>query len=132
VDLFHGQLKSKVTCKVCGHESVRFDPFNYLSLPLPMESYVPVQVVGTAVFQFLYISFFKYVTSPFGIKCQEYPSCSVVLKLLNVACSPWTALAFIRLPPFKFQCVAHYTRHIILVPKGEHWQLLRPHSVSSR
>ncbi|KAJ4445303.1 hypothetical protein ANN_07108 [Periplaneta americana] len=45
VDLFHGQLKSKVTCKVCGHESVRFDPFNYLSLPLPMESYVHVQVI---------------------------------------------------------------------------------------
>ena len=38
VDLFTGQLKSKVTCKVCGHESVKFDPFQYLSLPLPMES----------------------------------------------------------------------------------------------
>ncbi|CAI6345795.1 unnamed protein product [Macrosiphum euphorbiae] len=45
VDLFHGQLKSKVTCKKCGHESVRFDPFNYLSLPLPMESYVCLQVI---------------------------------------------------------------------------------------
>ncbi|XP_046684242.1 ubiquitin carboxyl-terminal hydrolase 32 isoform X2 [Homalodisca vitripennis] len=44
VDLFHGQLKSKVRCKVCGHESVRFDPFNYLSLPLPMESYIYIQV----------------------------------------------------------------------------------------
>ncbi|KAK6636372.1 hypothetical protein RUM43_010032 [Polyplax serrata] len=40
VDLFHGQLKSKVTCNMCSHESVRFDPFNYLSLPLPMESYL--------------------------------------------------------------------------------------------
>ncbi|XP_026279470.1 ubiquitin carboxyl-terminal hydrolase 32 isoform X3 [Frankliniella occidentalis] len=45
VDLFHGQLKSKVICKVCSHESVRFDPFNYLSLPLPMESYVYIQVI---------------------------------------------------------------------------------------
>ncbi|XP_063220318.1 ubiquitin carboxyl-terminal hydrolase 32 isoform X2 [Bacillus rossius redtenbacheri] len=45
VDLFHGQLKSKVTCKVCGHESVCFDPFNYLSLPLPMESYIHVHVI---------------------------------------------------------------------------------------
>ncbi|XP_054279647.1 ubiquitin carboxyl-terminal hydrolase 32-like [Macrosteles quadrilineatus] len=44
VDLFHGQLKSKVRCKECGHESVRFDPFNYLSLPLPMESYIHMQV----------------------------------------------------------------------------------------
>nr|CAD7196013.1 unnamed protein product [Timema douglasi] len=45
VDLFHGQLKSKVTCTVCGHESVRFDPFNYLSLPLPMESFIHIQVI---------------------------------------------------------------------------------------
>ncbi|XP_050522495.1 ubiquitin carboxyl-terminal hydrolase 32 [Daktulosphaira vitifoliae] len=45
VDLFHGQLKSKVTCKECGHESVRFDPFNYLSLPLPMESYICLQAI---------------------------------------------------------------------------------------
>ncbi|KAK4012122.1 hypothetical protein OUZ56_021219 [Daphnia magna] len=45
VELFHGQLKSKVTCGVCQRESVRFDPFNYLSLPLPLESYVHVEVV---------------------------------------------------------------------------------------
>ncbi|CAB3376870.1 Hypothetical predicted protein [Cloeon dipterum] len=45
VDLFHGQLKSKVMCRVCGHESVRFDPFNYLSLPLPMESCVHLEVI---------------------------------------------------------------------------------------
>ncbi|KAG1684339.1 Ubiquitin carboxyl-terminal hydrolase 32 [Nymphon striatum] len=45
VDLFHGQLKSKVTCKVCGHTSVRFDPFNYLSLPLPMESCIHIEVI---------------------------------------------------------------------------------------
>jgi len=45
VDLFHGQLKSKVTCKVCQHESVRFDPFFNLSLPLPMERCVNVEVV---------------------------------------------------------------------------------------
>lgn len=46
VELFHGQLKSKVTCGVCKRESVRFDPFNYLSLPLPLESYVHIEVVG--------------------------------------------------------------------------------------
>ncbi|KAL1501454.1 hypothetical protein ABEB36_006770 [Hypothenemus hampei] len=44
-DLFHGQLKSKVTCKTCGHESVKFDPFNHLSLPLPMESYILCEVL---------------------------------------------------------------------------------------
>lgn len=44
-DLFYGQLKSKVTCQTCGHESVRFDPFNLLSLPLPMESYILCEVL---------------------------------------------------------------------------------------
>ena len=43
-----------------------------------------------------------------------------------------TVMAFIILPPFKFQCFAYHTWHISLVPKGEHWQLLRPHSVRSR
>ncbi|XP_068623837.1 ubiquitin carboxyl-terminal hydrolase 32 [Battus philenor] len=43
-DLFYGQLKSKVRCDTCGHESVRFDTFNMLSLPLPMESYVRCEV----------------------------------------------------------------------------------------
>ncbi|XP_053617515.1 ubiquitin carboxyl-terminal hydrolase 32 isoform X2 [Plodia interpunctella] len=43
-DLFYGQLKSKVRCDTCGHESVRFDAFNMLSLPLPMECYVRFEV----------------------------------------------------------------------------------------
>ncbi|XP_045101683.1 ubiquitin carboxyl-terminal hydrolase 32-like isoform X2 [Portunus trituberculatus] len=45
VDLFHGQLKSKVTCRVCGNESARFDPFTYLTLQLPMESFVHFEVI---------------------------------------------------------------------------------------
>ncbi|XP_054718622.1 ubiquitin carboxyl-terminal hydrolase 32-like [Uloborus diversus] len=45
VDLFHGQLQSTVKCKVCGHTSVRYDPFNYLSLPLPMESCIHLEIV---------------------------------------------------------------------------------------
>ncbi|XP_031330548.1 ubiquitin carboxyl-terminal hydrolase 32-like isoform X2 [Photinus pyralis] len=44
-DLFYGQLKSKVTCQTCGHESVRFDAFNLLSLPLPMESFILCEVI---------------------------------------------------------------------------------------
>ncbi|XP_052751885.1 ubiquitin carboxyl-terminal hydrolase 32 [Galleria mellonella] len=43
-DLFYGQLKSKVRCDTCGHESVRFDAFNMLSLPLPMESSLRCEV----------------------------------------------------------------------------------------
>ncbi|CAG9103742.1 unnamed protein product [Plutella xylostella] len=43
-ELFYGQLKSKVRCDTCGHESVRFDAFNMLSLPLPLESALHVTV----------------------------------------------------------------------------------------
>ena len=35
VDLFHGQLKSTLLCPQCEKESIIFDPFCYLSLPIP-------------------------------------------------------------------------------------------------
>ncbi|XP_055844484.1 ubiquitin carboxyl-terminal hydrolase 32 isoform X2 [Episyrphus balteatus] len=44
-DLFYGQLKSKVSCLCCGRESVRFDPFSLLSLPLPVENYLYFEVL---------------------------------------------------------------------------------------
>lgn len=47
VDLFYGQLKSKVTCETCKQESVRFDPFSLLSLPLPVENYTYCEILVT-------------------------------------------------------------------------------------
>ncbi|XP_047141245.1 ubiquitin carboxyl-terminal hydrolase 32 isoform X2 [Hydra vulgaris] len=44
VDLFQGQLKSQVRCLHCQHISVRFDPFIFLSLPLPLESLIHLQI----------------------------------------------------------------------------------------
>ena len=35
VDTFHGLLKSTLNCMVCNEISIKFDPFCYLSLPLP-------------------------------------------------------------------------------------------------
>lgn len=35
VDLFHGQLKSTLVCPECAKVSIKFDPFCFLSLPLP-------------------------------------------------------------------------------------------------
>ncbi|XP_043249168.1 uncharacterized protein LOC122395562 isoform X1 [Colletes gigas] len=35
VDTFQGQFKSKVVCAVCKHVSVTYEPFMYLSVPLP-------------------------------------------------------------------------------------------------
>uniref|UniRef100_A0A3P8ZZ19 Ubiquitin carboxyl-terminal hydrolase 32 n=1 Tax=Esox lucius TaxID=8010 RepID=A0A3P8ZZ19_ESOLU len=45
VDLFHGQLRSQVKCKTCGHISARFDPFNFLSLPLPMDNSMHLEII---------------------------------------------------------------------------------------
>ncbi|XP_049846278.1 ubiquitin carboxyl-terminal hydrolase 4-like isoform X2 [Schistocerca gregaria] len=36
VDVFHGLLKSTVVCPECSKVSITFDPFCYLSLPLPI------------------------------------------------------------------------------------------------
>ena len=38
VDLCQGQFKSKVVCPQCGKESITFDPYLFLSLPLPLQS----------------------------------------------------------------------------------------------
>ncbi|KYQ93108.1 peptidase C19 family protein [Tieghemostelium lacteum] len=38
VDWFQSQLKSKLVCPECGKISITFDPFMYLSLPLPTNS----------------------------------------------------------------------------------------------
>lgn len=38
VDHFQGLFKSRLVCPQCGHESTKFDPFMYLSLPLVQHS----------------------------------------------------------------------------------------------
>lgn len=45
VDLFQGQLKSTLDCPQCKHVSITFDPFMYLSLPLPSESSTSVDII---------------------------------------------------------------------------------------
>jgi ubiquitin carboxyl-terminal hydrolase 8 len=37
VDLFQGQIKSSLKCHECGYVSHKFEPFMYLSLPIPEE-----------------------------------------------------------------------------------------------
>lgn len=38
MDLFYGQLKSRVQCTVCHHISITFDPYNVLSVPISTAS----------------------------------------------------------------------------------------------
>ena len=45
VQLFQGQLKSVVRCKHCKHTSVKFDPFTFLTLPLPADSDTNIDIL---------------------------------------------------------------------------------------
>uniref|UniRef100_A0A1I7UNN8 Ubiquitin carboxyl-terminal hydrolase n=1 Tax=Caenorhabditis tropicalis TaxID=1561998 RepID=A0A1I7UNN8_9PELO len=45
VDTLHGQLKSTLICPVCKKISIKFDPFGYLSLPLPPKEQIVKQTV---------------------------------------------------------------------------------------
>lgn len=45
VDNMHGQLKSKLVCPVCAKVSIKFDPFCFLSVPLPPKERMSKQTV---------------------------------------------------------------------------------------
>ena len=45
VDIFHGLLKSTLVCPECRKVSVKFDPFCYLSLPLPVKKERQIEVI---------------------------------------------------------------------------------------
>ncbi|KAI6646795.1 Usp32 protein [Oopsacas minuta] len=45
VQLFQGQLKSIVRCKTCGYTSVKFDPFTFLTLPLPADADTNIDII---------------------------------------------------------------------------------------
>ncbi|XP_042861119.1 uncharacterized protein LOC122246550 [Penaeus japonicus] len=44
VDTFYGQFKSSLVCSVCGHTSVKYDPFGTLSVPLPYANQIQISV----------------------------------------------------------------------------------------
>jgi len=44
VDKLQGQYKSKLVCPDCGRTSITFDPFMYLTVPLPTEKYKLVPI----------------------------------------------------------------------------------------
>lgn len=44
VDHFQGLYKSTLVCPLCSYRSVKFDPFMYLSLPLPTAKTCTVEV----------------------------------------------------------------------------------------
>lgn len=44
IDLFYGQLKSRVQCTVCNKISISFDPFNMLSVPIPLTKDIKLSI----------------------------------------------------------------------------------------
>lgn len=44
VDIFHGLLKSTLVCPECSKVSITFDPFCYLSLPLPIKKERQIEI----------------------------------------------------------------------------------------
>ncbi|KAI7894646.1 uncharacterized protein EV154DRAFT_599977 [Mucor mucedo] len=45
VDLFQGQFKSRLICEECKNVSVTFDPFMYLSLPVPYKKQLKTSII---------------------------------------------------------------------------------------
>lgn len=45
VDIFHGLLKSTLNCMICTEISIKFDPFCYLSVPLPSKKERLIEVL---------------------------------------------------------------------------------------
>merc|ERR1712176_334320 len=91
VDLLQGQYKSKVCCPDCGKVSVTFDPYMFLSVPLPTEKFkvieytwidsdtsIPPKVYGQKILKVADIGMFKEaVAKVHGVSDQELFVCDV-------------------------------------------------------
>lgn len=78
--LLQGQYKSTLVCPVCKKVSVTFDPFMYLSLPLPsttvrMMTLTVVNTDGNAK------------PSPFTITVPKYGKFEDLIRALSIACA---------------------------------------------
>ncbi|MCL7028140.1 hypothetical protein MKW94_026715 [Papaver nudicaule] len=80
VDTCQGQYKSTLVCPVCNRISVTFDPFMYLSLPLPstMMRTMTVTVLSTDG---------SSGPSPCTITVPKYGKCKDLIQALSAACS---------------------------------------------
>ena len=81
VDLFQGQLKSVVTCSKCHYQSVKFDPFMFLSLPLPKESTKPIEAVVIR-----YKGSARHLPVRYAVNAPRYGNVEDVKKLLSPLC----------------------------------------------
>lgn len=79
-DWLQGQYKSTLVCPVCKKISVTFDPFMYLSLPLPST------IMRTMTLTVLNTNGDS-KPSPCTIAVPKYGKCEDLIKALGIACS---------------------------------------------
>ncbi|XP_010247842.1 PREDICTED: ubiquitin carboxyl-terminal hydrolase 8 [Nelumbo nucifera] len=80
VDICQGQYRSTLVCPVCKKVSVTFDPFMYLSLPLPSTTVrtMTITVLSTDG---------STQPSPFTITVPKSGNCKDLVQALSIACS---------------------------------------------
>ncbi|KAF6169981.1 hypothetical protein GIB67_034373 [Kingdonia uniflora] len=80
VDICQGQYRSTLVCPVCSKVSVTFDPFMYLSLPLPSTTMrtMTVTVLSTDG---------SSPPSSFTVTVPKYGKCKDLIEALSIACS---------------------------------------------
>ncbi|KAI6669738.1 hypothetical protein NL676_004623 [Syzygium grande] len=80
VDVCQGQYKSTLVCPVCKKVSVTFDPFMYLSLPLPSTTMRTMTLTVIATYGSTKLS-------PYTITVPKFGKCEDLKRALSAACS---------------------------------------------
>uniref|UniRef100_A0A0D9WVP5 Ubiquitin carboxyl-terminal hydrolase n=1 Tax=Leersia perrieri TaxID=77586 RepID=A0A0D9WVP5_9ORYZ len=80
VDVCHGQYKSTLTCPTCSKTSVTFDPFMYLSLPVPSTA---KRIMTVTVFS----TDGSIEPIPYDVSVPQFGSLNDLVQALSSACS---------------------------------------------
>ena len=122
VDLFYGQMKSKVACETCGTESVRFDPFSLLSLPLPVENFTYCEVLVTKLDGSCPIKYGIRLNSEckyWDLKNQLNPMCSIDPKSLLLCQLEGSQIKCILANEMKINANSSHSLYAYELPKSE-------------
>ncbi|KAI8834004.1 hypothetical protein BJ741DRAFT_535076, partial [Chytriomyces cf. hyalinus JEL632] len=86
VDLFQGEYKSRVECVECGNWSVKFDPYMFLSVPVPekREVVVNVIVIGNCLTEFMKEEIMGDEDTWYCPKCKEHKKIKKKLDVWSV------------------------------------------------
>uniref|UniRef100_A0A1J3K0G5 Ubiquitin carboxyl-terminal hydrolase n=1 Tax=Noccaea caerulescens TaxID=107243 RepID=A0A1J3K0G5_NOCCA len=79
VNVCQGQYKSTLVCPVCGKISITFDPFMYLSLPLPSTLTRPMTVT-------VFYCDGSRLSMPYTVTVPKHGSCRDLITALSTAC----------------------------------------------